>query len=164
MNNDIAMHVIFDNLSLICEVNWFEKLSDKTKYEIAGRFVRTGCETIPITKEESKANMDRKMDRIHAVTDCPIGERHALRVDGEDIPIDYAKIRSGMEAIAQIVHAMTIANGGIRYPIQELEYALYPFTKEDAEKAVDEMVAFVADFEDKVPENLRRYKIGQDKM
>ena len=58
VNNDIAMHVIFDNLSLICEMNWFEKLSNKTQYEVAGRLVRTGCETIPITKEESKAHMD----------------------------------------------------------------------------------------------------------
>ena len=45
-----------------------------------------------------------------------------------------------------------------------MEYVLCPFTKGDAEKSVDELVAFVADFGEKVPENLRRCKIGQDKM
>ena len=37
-------------------------------------------------------------------------------------------------------------------------------TDEDAAKAVDELAAFVADFEAKVPENLRVYMIGRDKM
>ena len=164
MNNDIAMHVIFDNLSFACEVNWFEKLSDKGKYEVAGKLVRTGYEMVPITKEESKAHMDEFVDVIRAVTDCPPGERHALRVSGKDIPIDHAKMRKGMETVAQIVREITDANGGLRHPTQALEHVPRPFTEEDAEKAVDELAAFVADFEDKVPENLRKYMIGQGKM
>lgn len=164
VNNDIAMHVIFDNLSFVCEVNWFEKLSDKGKYEVAGKTVRTGYETVPFTKEESKAHMYETMKWIRAATDCPPGESHALRVGDEDIPIDRAEMRKGMEAIAQLVRGITDASGGLRRPIQELKHAPHPFTGEDAEKAVDELAAFVADFEKKVPENLRKYMIGQDRM
>lgn len=164
VNNDIAMHVIFDNLSFVCEVNWFERLSDKARCEIAGRLVRTGYETVPFTKEESKAHMDEEMDWIRTVTDCPPGERHALRMGDEDIPINHAEMRKGMEAIAQSVRAITDANGGLRRPVQALEHVPHPFTEEDAEKAVDELAAFAAGFEEKVPENLRKYMIGQDKM
>lgn len=164
VNNDIAMHVLFDNLSFVFEVKWFEGLSDKTRHEVAGRLVRTGCEMVPITKEESKAHMDEMLDWIRAVTDCPAGERHTLQIGDEDIPVDYAKIRRGMETIAQIVRAMTDAGGGLRHPVQTLEYVPYPFTGEDAEKAVDELATFVDDFEEKVPENLRKYAIGRDAM
>lgn len=164
VNNDIAMHVIFDNLSFVCEVNWFEKLSDKGKYEVAGKTVRTGYETVPFTKEESKAHMDEAMKWIRAATDCPPGESYALRVGDKDIPIDSAEVRKGMEVITQLVREITDANGGLRRPIQELRHVPHPFTGEDAEKAVDELAVFVADFEEKVPENLRKYMIGQDRM
>ena len=164
VNNDIAMHVIFDNLSFACEVSWFERLSDKAKCEIAGRNVRTGYEMVPITKEESKAHMDEKMDWIRTVTDCPPGERYALRVDDEDIPINHAEMRKGMEAIVQIVREITDANGGLRHPTQALEYVPHPFTEEDAEKAVGELATFAVGFEEKVPENLKKYMIGPGKM
>lgn len=164
VNNDVAMHVIFDNLSFVYEVNWFERLSDKARYEVAGRLVRTGHETVPITKEESKTHMDETMRLIRTAVDCPPGEHHALRMGNEDISINHAKIRKGMEVIAQIVRTITDANGGLRYPIQELKYVPHPFMGEDAEKAIDELAAFVANFEEKVPENLRKYMIGQDRM
>ena len=164
VNNDMAMHVIFDNLSFVCEVNWFEKLSDKARYEVAGRLVRTGHEMIPITKEESKAHMDEYLDLVRAVTDYTPGERHALRMGNKDIPINHAGVRKGMETVARIARAMTDANGGIRRPIQKLEYVPHPSTEGDAVKAVDEMVTFVADFEEKVPENLKKYMVGQDRM
>ena len=108
--------------------------------------------------------MDEKMDWIRTVTDCPPGERHALRMDDEDIPISHTEMRKGMEAIAQSVRAITDANGGLRRPIQALEYVPHPFTEEDAEKAVGELAAFAVGFGKKVPENLTKYMIGQDKM
>lgn len=164
VNNDIAMHVIFDNLSLECEMNWFEGLGDKAKYEVAGRIIRKGSEMIPITKEESKADMDEMPNWIRTSVEPYSGERHALREGSKEFPIDYDKIRITMEVIVRLVRAMTDANGGLSLPVQEIEYVPYPLTEEDVRKAVDEMAAFVDGFEKKVPENLKKYMISQDRM
>ena len=36
VNNDIALHVLFDNLSVECETRWFANLSDRTRHKITG--------------------------------------------------------------------------------------------------------------------------------
>ena len=163
VNNDIAMHVIFDNISRELEARWFQRLGDQTQYEIAGR-LKMEWETVPCTKEDLEACQNEARDRFVAATKLPAGTSYALQVGDEEVPLDFDTMRKEYEVTLQIISWMAEADGGLRHPIKRLEYARQTIAGEDVAKAVDEMAIFVDSFEESVPENLQRYMIKPDKM
>ena len=149
VNNDIAMHVIFDNLSLECETRWFEGLNAETQFEVIGGFF----EMPPYAKNKTVAGRSEAANPAHAIADASPGESCANRKGDEEGHPPAAK----EERAKVTLRAISVTD-------QTRFYVPPALTDEDAAKAVDEMVAFVADFEEKVPENLRVYMIGRDKM
>ena len=163
VNNDIAMHVIFDNLSLEFETRWFEKLSEGTRYKIAGR-LNTEWEMVQFTKKELESSLNELRDSFVTDMKPPPGVSCAWQKDGKEIPLDFDGMKMRFEAYLGIIDGMAKANGGLRHPNQTLEYVPHPLAAKDAAKAVDEMAAFVADFEKNVPGNLQKYMIRPDKI
>ncbi len=150
VNNDIAMHVIFDNLSLECETRWFEGLSAETQFEIAGGFF----EMPPRAKSETGAGRNEAVNSTRATADTRPGGSRANR-KGD---------KGGRPPSAREEERARFTLRAISVTDRTRFYVPPALTDEDAAKAVDELAAFAADFEAKVPENLRVYMIGRDKM
>jgi len=53
VNNDVGLHVLFDDLSLECELKWFHRLKPETQIQIAGTPM-DGSEPYPFTPEDAK--------------------------------------------------------------------------------------------------------------
>ena len=139
VNNDIAMHVIFDNISLEYEARWFDGLGDEAKIEVAGGF----CHVPPYAQGETDAGPNEASNSARADSLSP----------GKGAKVDYRPIPLTEDA-----------DGCLHMPDQMGMYIPPAITDEDAAKAVDEMVAFVSNFEEKVPDNLRGYMVDQDRI
>ena len=163
VNNDIAMHVIFDNISRELEARWFKGLSEQTRCEVAGRLT-IAWETIPCTRGELEARINEMRASFIAATESPPGVSYALQMGDQEISMDIDAVRETYESYLQIMSHMIEANGGLRRPNMTLRYVPHALAAEDAAQAVDEMAIFAADFEGSVPENLQRYMITPDKM
>ena len=163
VNNDIAMHVIFDNISREVEMRWFEGLGDGAKYEIAGR-LNTEWEMVRYSKEELGACLNEMRDSFMVATEPPPGMRHAWQRGDKEISVDFDAIREMHEADLQIISMICEADGGLPHARRTLEYVMQPLAAEDAVKAVNKMAEFAAGFERRVPENLQKYMIEPDKM
>lgn len=160
VNNDIAMHVIFDNISLECETRWFEGLSAETQFEVAGGF----CAMPPCAKNEMGADRNEAADSARAIADTPPGGSCANLKGDRDSRPPSAKKGGRAKLSLRAIPATKDADGNLHLPDQMGLYVPPALTDEDAAKAVDELAAFVANFEEKVPENLRVYMIGRDRM
>ena len=160
VNNDIAMHVIFDNLSLECETRWFEGLNAETQFEVVGGFY----DMPPYAKNEMDINRNEAANSANAIADTiPGGSCASLKGNKESrSPSD--KTKEHAKCALRTIPMIEGADGNLHLPDQMGFYVPPALTDEDAAKAVDELAAFVADFEEKVPENLRVYMIGPDKM
>ena len=147
VNNDIAMHVLFDNLSLECEARWFEGLGAETQFGITGGFYGAPA--------SAKSGAD---DNRNEAADAPPGVDGADRDGGKGGSQTSEGERAKLSL--QIIPEGEGADGApdMRF------YVPHAISDEDAARAVDELAAFVKDFEGVVPENLRAYMIGPDKM
>ena len=156
VNNDIAMHVIFDNLSLECEMRWFGGLNAETQFEIVGGFYNRSLNI----KGETESRKSEEGDSTCAIADTSPGGRCSKQ---EGSP-PHIKEEERAKLTLQSIPLTEDADGSLHLPDQMRFYVPHSLTDKDATKAVDEMVAFAANFEEKVPENLRAYMLSRDKM
>lgn len=165
VNNDIAMHVIFDNLSAECESRWFKNLGDDARYEVAGSW-KADASVLSGVKDEIESAMGEAISRFDDLEDHASGAGYVLRRNGQEtfIPEEILSDKS----IENIVFAripMIAAACGIRAGSEfRTDRPPCPLTGEGARSAVDALKEFTADFEEMVPENLRQHVIGRDKM
>ena len=167
VNNDIAMHVLFDNLSTECESRWFERLGGSTRYEVAGR-IKMEWETLLLGKGEWDPCFDKIRDRIlEAMTNGPEIPK-AMRVDGREVLIDgiAAAWNVLLNLLLRVINPnLSHIHGRVPDPRHVIECEQRPYyTEEAAMEASVEMAGFVDDFKRGVPSSLRPYAIGQDKM
>ena len=167
VNNDIAMHVLFDNLSTECESRWFKGLRGRTKYEVAGR-IKTEWETLPYDKDEWKPYFDELKDYFRAIANDPETPK-VVRVDGRELPADGIEAARSMVDVADLVSDVILpeqarTRGGVPSPRLVIEHEQYPYTEKDVMEALDELAEFVAGFKEEVPDGFDQYVIGQDKM
>ena len=168
VNNDVAMHVLFDNLSTECESRWFKGLRGRTKYEVAGR-IKIEWETLPYDKDEWKSCFDEIKDGIRTMVSGSETLK-AVRVDGKVFPMNWTATARSMATVADLLSDVIIpeqarTHGGVPNPRLVIEREQYPYTEKDVMEALDELAELVASFkEEELPDSLRRYAIGQDKM
>ena len=166
VNNDIAMHVLFDNLSAECESRWFERLGDSTRYEVAGR-IKMKLETLLLGKGEWDPCFDKIRDQILAAMTHGPEIPKAVRVDGKEMPIGGTPTARSvlLNLLLRVINPnLSHIHGHVPDPRHVIEREQHPHTEEDAMESLDELAEFVAGFKEEVPDSLRRYAIGQDKM
>ncbi len=162
VNNDMALHVLFDDISTECECRWFENLAGKAGSQPAfKRNARRGalrCRTARVYIMEGmdaqvyvmQQSPDAKQAGLHRSGQIMVTpEMYVLNVIGmvKLEPPGMAEMRCMADGAMGIIHAPDV------------------FTMNDADGAVAELEEFAENFmDDTIPDGLATYMIPGTKM